>query len=201
MNLHRTWKLIEIIIFILDVENDGDHFSLWHTQWTITIKMLTFYDSYHLNLLTIPHLKKKSKVLILCDLKSFSFFKFTPLSSLWLTLKYLLRCSSSIWSNCQILSKCLKTSVLQPHLPSALRRTVYSKHVVTFAITVKVVFQVMNSRCKYMSAVHGRFQNSHSIRIPAGEQEEIICLVIVSKGTKHKEITLLPLLPPKKILM
>ena len=68
---------------------------------------------------------------------------------------------------------------------------------VTFTVTVKVVFQVMNSRHKCMSAVHGRFQNCHSIRIPAGEQEEIPHLVILSKGTKHEEITLLFLLPPK----
>jgi len=55
----------------------------------------------------------------------------------------------------------------------------------------------MNSRHKYTSAVHGRFQICHSIRIPAGEQEEIPHLAILSKGAKYEEITLLSLLPPK----
>lgn len=60
-------------------------------------------------------------------------------------------------NKCQILSKRLKANVQQPHVPPAF----YSRHVVTFTITVKAVFQVMNSSHKFMSAVHSRLQNCH----------------------------------------
>lgn len=76
-------------------------------------------------------------------------------------------------NKCQILSKCLKVNVQQPHVPPALG-TVYSRHMVTFTIAVKLVFQVMNSSHKLMSAVHGRLQNCHS-ETPAGSRKKCSC--------------------------
>lgn len=98
-------------------------------------------------------------------------------------------------NKCQVLSKCLKASVQQPHVPPALS-TVYSRHVVTFTITVKVVFQVMNSSHKFMSAVHSRLQNCHSIRIPCRGAGRNTPFSIFIKGNKIQEIILFSLLPP-----
>lgn len=53
-------------------------------------------------------------------------------------------------------------------------RTAYSKHVVTFTITVKVVFQVMNSVHKHMMEIHGKFQKCHSVRTPEGSEKNFL---------------------------
>lgn len=86
-------------------------------------------------------------------------------------------------NKCQNLSKCLKANVQQPHFPPALR-TVYSRHMVTFTVAVKIVFQVMNSSHKFMSAVYGRLQNYHSIRIPLKGAERNAPISIFIKGNK-----------------
>lgn len=86
-------------------------------------------------------------------------------------------------NKCQILSKRLKANVQQPHVPPALR-TVCSRHMVTFTVAVKLVFQVMNSSHKFMSAIHDRLQTCHSIRIPLKGTGRNTPVSIFIKGNK-----------------